>query len=140
MSFGHTVFHRNFNFIKEVIVTEAEVCLKFNSGASKQYLDEIAKLEFRGVETSDRKEPIEIPVLFSDSTESWEAISSFTGLGREQYIEKLLECDLKVAMLGFLPGFVYLDGLPKSLQVPRKANPDRRIGANSFAIGGRYAG
>ena len=43
-------------------------------------------------------------------------------------------------MYGFMPGFVYLSGLPQQLHIPRKSTPDKRIPANSFAIGGNYAG
>ena len=43
-------------------------------------------------------------------------------------------------MFGFLPGYIYFDGLEKSLQVPRKAIPAKYVESNSIAIGGKYLG
>jgi len=41
---------------------------------------------------------------------------------------------------GFLPGFMYLGGLPKQLHIARKKNPDRKIIQGSVAIGGSQTG
>lgn len=41
-----------------------------------------------------------------------------------------------VAMLGFLPGFAYLAGLPEALAVPRRSTPRQRVAAGGIAIGG----
>jgi len=43
-------------------------------------------------------------------------------------------------MFGFLPGFVYMNGLDKNLHTPRKSTPSKYIAANSLAIGGSYLG
>jgi hypothetical protein len=40
-------------------------------------------------------------------------------------------------MLGFLPGFPYLGGLPAALEMPRLATPRSRVPAGSVAIAGR---
>jgi KipI family sensor histidine kinase inhibitor len=45
-----------------------------------------------------------------------------------------------VALLGFSPGFPYLDGLDPRLHVPRRANPRPRVPVGSVAIGGSHAG
>jgi KipI family sensor histidine kinase inhibitor len=42
-------------------------------------------------------------------------------------------------MLGFLPGFAYLGGLPAALEMPRLATPRTRVPAGSLAIAGRMA-
>lgn len=41
---------------------------------------------------------------------------------------------------GFLPGFMYLGGLPKPLHISRKKLPDRKINKGSVAIGGSQTG
>lgn len=41
---------------------------------------------------------------------------------------------------GFLPGFMYLNGLPEQLHTPRKSVPDRSVDAGSVAIGGSQTG
>lgn len=46
----------------------------------------------------------------------------------------------EVVMLGFLPGFPYLAGLPEILHTPRLASPRAAVPAGSVAIGGTQAG
>jgi inhibitor of KinA len=45
-----------------------------------------------------------------------------------------------VAMLGFLPGFPYIGGLPKELQVERKPQADKRMEAGAVAIANDFTG
>jgi 5-oxoprolinase (ATP-hydrolysing) subunit B len=46
----------------------------------------------------------------------------------------------RVLVLGFLPGFAYLGGLPAALELPRRATPRVRVPAGSVAITGRQTG
>src|SRR5208282_4668970 len=49
--------------------------------------------------------------------------------------------ELVVAMVGFVPGFGYLAGLPAPLvSVPRLPTPRARVEPGSVAVGGGYAG
>lgn len=63
-----------------------------------------------------------------------------TGLSREEIIEIHSSVDYKIYMLGFLPGFVYLGGLDKRLEVPRLDTPRVRIGKGAVGIGGNQTG
>lgn len=45
-----------------------------------------------------------------------------------------------VFFIGFLPGFLYLGGLPEELIMPRKATPRLRIEKGAVAIGGNQTG
>ena len=40
----------------------------------------------------------------------------------------------RVYMVGFLPGFAYLGGLPAALELPRRENPRLKVEAGSIAI------
>lgn len=46
----------------------------------------------------------------------------------------------QVTLLGFSPGFPYLEGLPPALHTPRRSMPRPRIPAGSVAIGGSHTG
>ncbi|MFT4537157.1 MAG: inhibitor of KinA [Saprospiraceae bacterium] len=46
----------------------------------------------------------------------------------------------RVYMIGFLPGFLYLGGLPEQLHLPRKLTPDLKIPKGAIAIGGQQTG
>ena len=54
-------------------------------------------------------------------------------------IERLCATEFSAYMLGFLPGFAYLGGLPAALEMPRLATPRPRVPAGSLAIAGRMA-
>lgn len=46
----------------------------------------------------------------------------------------------RVYMLGFMPGFCYLGGLPAALSCPRKERPSLKIAAGSVGIAGQQTG
>ncbi|MCG2461788.1 5-oxoprolinase subunit PxpB [Flavobacteriaceae bacterium F89] len=42
--------------------------------------------------------------------------------------------------IGFLPGFMYLGGLPKALEVPRKATPRQKVQKGAVGLAGKQTG
>ncbi len=56
------------------------------------------------------------------------------GIERQDFIKKHTSVTYPVGMMGFIPGFAYLDGLPAELKLPRKESPSKRVPANSVAI------
>lgn len=42
--------------------------------------------------------------------------------------------------IGFLPGFMYLGGLPETLQVPRRAEPRLKVAKGSVGLAGKQTG
>lgn len=56
------------------------------------------------------------------------------------YWEAFLSHILKVQFYGFQPGFVYLQGLPSSLHLPRKEKPALEVPVGAVAVGERYVG
>lgn len=139
---GKNILDQQFDFIDEVIGTETEICLKLNDRFQRNSLDQLRVLPASQLKSSCEEGFNEwrLPIWFSDRDDDWDGITEHTGLGRDAYIERLLNCTYRVAMIGFLPGFLYLSGLPRDLMVPRKKTPTKRTERNSFAIGGKYAG
>ncbi len=133
---GKAIFYKKFPFVEEVIVTEVEICLKLNQYFDTSKIEEIAKIE--SGENAKVKTYI-LPVFFGDQ-EDWAAVESFIGLEKGEIIASLMSMDFSISMFGFLPGFLYLDGLEKPFHVPRKAVPSKYVKANSVAIGGQYLG
>ncbi len=79
-----------------------------------------------------------IPVCFEgEFAPDLDAVAVARGLSREAVIAQLTATEFTVCMLGFLPGFPYLNGLPASLEMPRLATPRQRVPAGSVAIAGR---
>lgn len=83
----------------------------------------------------------EIPVCFHKKF-SEDLIKYFSGnqLKAREYIDKLCQTEMIVQFYGFLPGFCYLIGLPKGMQLKRKDSPNLNIPKGSLAVGGGYAG
>ncbi len=100
---------------------------------------EISRIQWTS--TQDKKEaPItEIPVCYELGTD-WEEVEGQTGLSRSEIIKMHAGGEYKVAFVGFMPGFVYLDGLHSRLHCRRKEHPDTRVPAGAVGIGGMFTG
>ena len=70
----------------------------------------------------------------------WEFATAHTGVGRDDFIEEMCCVEFSVAMLGFLPGFAYLTGLPERLHLPRRPSPRPNVSSGSLSIGGEHCG
>lgn len=83
--------------------------------------------------------PVVMPVIF-DGPDVGE-VCRLTGMTAHELEEALLSSSLRVAVVGFSPGFAYLEGLPPPLsRVPRRASPRTSVPAGSLALaGGRAA-
>jgi KipI family sensor histidine kinase inhibitor len=53
-----------------------------------------------------------------------------------QIVQQVLDTRFRVYMIGFLPGFPYMGGLPPELAMPRLASPRPRVPAHSIAVAG----
>ena len=79
----------------------------------------------------------QLPVCFdSDLAPDLDALAASKGLPREAIIERLTGTTFKVYMIGFMPGFPYMGGLPDELNTPRLATPRKAVPARSLAIAG----
>jgi KipI family sensor histidine kinase inhibitor len=82
---------------------------------------------------------IGIPVDF-DGPDLGE-VAATSGLSVTEVVDLLLHTPLRVAFVGFSPGFPYLVGLPLPLDaVERRSTPRVRVPAGSVALAGGYAG
>lgn len=81
-----------------------------------------------------------VPVCFdAELAPDLPDVAAHHGLTPEAVVEQLTATEFSVYMLGFLPGFAYLGGLPAALEMPRLATPRTRVPAGSLAIAGRMA-
>lgn len=133
---GKAIFQQKFDFVDEVIVTEVEICLKLNANFDASKLEKLKNIE-QG--EGKAQKAYELPIYFNDH-EDWAVVEKITGFSKEDIVSKLEATDFSIGMFGFLPGFLYIDGLDPSLHVPRKTVPSKYIKANSIAIGGKYLG
>jgi KipI family sensor histidine kinase inhibitor len=82
----------------------------------------------------------EIPVCFGGADgPDLDAVAEATGRSAEEVVATLCGLDLRVYLIGFLPGFPYMGDLPDWLWLPRRATPRTAVPANSVAIAGPQA-
>lgn len=81
-----------------------------------------------------------IPVVFGgEYGPDLAEVARATGRSEAAVIESLCASELRVFLIGFLPGFPYLGELPEWLRLPRLATPRAAVPANSLAIAGAQA-
>lgn len=68
------------------------------------------------------------------------AVAREAGMSPERVVELHAAARFTVAFVGFSPGFGYLTGLPRALEVARLAAPRPLVPAGSVAIAGAFAG
>jgi len=80
-----------------------------------------------------------IPVDYNKGLD-WHIVEQHSQLTKTEIIKRHTAVEYRVAMMGFLPGFVYLSGMDTSIACPRKASPRTRVSAGSVGIGGVQTG
>lgn len=90
--------------------------------------------EARGLQRKPRK----IEVIYDGPDLDYVAEQS--GVSVSEVIEIHSSGAYTVRMIGFAPGFPYLDGLDPRLRIPRRSSPRSHIKPGTVAIGGPHAG
>lgn len=67
-------------------------------------------------------------------------VAAHTGFTPAEVVRRHSEGEYIVYLLGFLPGFGFLGGLPPELATPRRAEPRLAVPARSVGIGGEQTG
>jgi inhibitor of KinA len=67
------------------------------------------------------------------------ALAASKGLAVGDVVAQLLASTFQVHMIGFMPGFPYMAGLPAALEVPRLASPRQAVPPRSIGLAGRMA-
>ncbi len=102
-------------------------------------LIELEKLTENNTSQSNTKHVFEVPVCY-DLGIDWDEMVNHTGLLKNEIIELHSTKVYIVAMMGFIPGFVFLSGLDEKLSAPRKSSPRTEIPSGSVGIGGNQTG
>jgi len=84
---------------------------------------------------------LNIPTIFGgEAGPDLASAAESLGLSAGALVERFTSAIYTVRMIGFLPGFPYLSGLPDELALPRLSTPRVTVPAGSVAIAGRQAG
>ena len=81
-----------------------------------------------------------IPVLYGGASgEDLETVAALHGLTTDEVAGLHAAADYRVYMIGFMPGFAYLGGLPEAIHTGRRTTPRQKTPPRSISIGGRQA-
>lgn len=83
----------------------------------------------------------EIPVCYEEElAPDLKSLAKQLKMSTAKLIRTHTSVSYQVYFIGFLPGFLYLSGLPSVLECDRKAKPIPKIERGSVAIGGKQTG
>jgi KipI family sensor histidine kinase inhibitor len=125
-----------------IVAGAGNVVVRFDPGAPRPDLVEEWVREVAGrPHDPNRDGPgrlVEVPVVFDGP--DLDPVAVTTGLTPDAVVELLTGAELRVAFLGFSPGFPYLVGLPAALAtIARRPTPRTSVPAGSVAVAGGFA-
>jgi inhibitor of KinA len=86
-------------------------------------------------------EIIEIPVCYGGGFgPDLDEVSARHGLSSDEVVRIHSSATYLVYMVGFMPGFAYLGGLPSEIATPRRSSPRTAVPVGSVGIGGQQTG
>ncbi|ULT56226.1 5-oxoprolinase subunit PxpB [Neobacillus drentensis] len=110
---------------------------------SYHVLEKILKSNYSNADKVEREKTIvyEIPVYYGGETgPDLPFVASYHQLSEEEVVSLHSSQEYLIYMMGFVPGFPYLGGLPPSLAVPRLEHPRPSVQAGAVGIGGDQTG
>lgn len=121
------------------MMTEAERAASTPYAQAFAYIQQLLK---RTDEQLDRMaKVVDIPICYGgEYGPDLQEAAGRAGMSAAQFTERHASARYRVAMIGFMPGFPYLTGLPRELQQPRKSSPRSRVPAGSVGIAGMQTG
>ncbi len=104
----------------------------------EEFLSQILLNLTAEIQVEKQSEVKKIEVSYTGEDLDW--VSAYTGLSVSELVDRHSSVMYRVYMMGFLPGFAYLSGLPPELSTPRRKSPRLRVKAGAVAIGGSQTG
>ena len=127
--------------IMDIVPAYNSLALIFEEGVwnHTSLMQVISNLSTENLTKTANQKLIEVPVCYELGLD-WEEVTGFTRLSKEEVILQHSSVIYTVAMMGFIPGFVFLEGLSNGLTVPRRSEPRTNIPSGSVGIGGSQTG
>lgn len=99
--------------------------------------------QLKATDTSTHKTTIlkEIPVCYGgEYGPDLNLVATHCGISEAEVIRLHSQAVYQVYMIGFVPGFAYLGGMPEQLATPRRSAPRPRVPAGTVGIAGVQTG
>ncbi len=119
--------------VTDVVVTDAHAMVV---AATREALPEVAEVIAVVDRPSVAAEGREHVIAARYDGADLEVAASALGMSAEELVSRHAAGVYRVAFVGFMPGFAYLDGLDPSLSLPRLATPRAKVPAGAVGIAG----
>lgn len=129
----------NINGLKEVVPAYVSLLVEFDPLITDHIAIEDAIQSLLPISTSKEGKHRHHTVLIcydDDLAPDLIAVAESSDMSVEAVIKAHLSGDYKICMYGFAPGYAYMAGVPKEIQMPRKSAAVRDIPAGSVLIAG----
>ncbi len=141
---GKSILDAQLLGVREVIPTFRSLMVTFDPVQThfSALCRKLKKLEKNcQISEGTKKRVIKIPCCYSGAFGPDMAdLAAHAGMSEQEVIAVHSGTDYRIYMMGFLPGFAYLGGLDKRLEMPRLKTPRVRIPAGAVGIGGSQTG
>jgi inhibitor of KinA len=118
---------------------------RVRAGAGSPYARIVAGIEDAladlRVDVLPEPREVEIPVCYGDELgPDLDDVATRHKLAAAEVVRLHSGATYRVYMVGFMPGFAYLGGLPEAIATPRRSTPRTAVPAGAVGIGGRQTG
>ena len=139
------LLYSNLSGIKQITLSYKSLLLQFSNPLKKykNLKEEILKLysSFDSSKSTIKSKHWNIPVCYeSKYAPDLRILSEHLKLSHHQLIKLHTKPIYQIYFIGFLPGFLYLEGLDAKLYYPRKKSPKLKVSKGAVGIGGRQSG
>ena len=100
-------------------------------------LEQVHAFEAHNTPAPERR-TLTIPVSYDGP--DLDHVAAHTSLSKAEVIQRHQAATYRVHLIGFCPGFPYLQGMDPKLNTPRLSAPRSKVAVGSVAIGGEHTG
>ncbi len=139
IALDHAIGEANIPGVVEVIPALVNLLVIFDPLQTRHIDVEeaVRKLKPEGRDVASEAKTHHVGVCYEDGLNpDLQAVSEACDMSPEAVIKAHTSATYRVCMYGFAPGYAYLSGVPKEIQVPRKPKPVRDVPAGSVMIAG----
>ena len=126
------------HLLSDIVPSYDSIALFYNSDTAV-LLEQLSTIEEVDTTSKVEQKHLEIPICYELGLDQ-ERIAGYNNIPVKTLIQLHEFQNYSAVLIGFTPGFIYLDGLNQKIACPRIENPRQKIPAGSVGIGGCQTG
>ena len=132
---------RSAGLAEDIVAGLDRVSVRFDPARTKQVETWLSSIRSINLPDQTARPVIDILVQYGgEFGPDLDAICEAMELSPEAFIKVHTGAEHEVEMIGFIPGFSYISGLPETFQIPRLGTPRARVPAGSIGISAAFTG